>query len=440
MKSVPIPPSDNIDTTNQQSSPPLPFPPSSPLFSSFHKMMVHPCVWLLGLVMCLINISFVMIFSLSALYLNTNLNVGLFLINLLEGVVEGISFIMKLFSGVISDYFRRRKPIMLIGFFFTVISKPIFAMSTNFVHVFFARLFERVGNGIQSTPRDAMVGDVAPATHRASNFGLLRTLGTAGSCLGGLAGFAAMYYTSSNFQHVFFLATIPALLAFLILALFVKEPKTHVSQDGSIVKTRSDRRPIHFKDLKLLGRNYWLLMIVVAIFMMARFSETQLVLHAHKNFGLEQQNAPLIMFLYNITYSIFSYPSGLIADRFGRKIVLTMGICALILSDFLLFTATGLTQIFVGIFLWGIQLASVHNTFVSLITDYVPDDLRGTSLGFYYLVGAMGSIFVGIFNGSITHYYGYTGMFGCSMIIAICALLALLILLPNKQKTTKMTT
>lgn len=437
MKSVQIPPSHDTNNTNSQSSfspPSSPSPSSSSFFSFFQNMMIHPCVWLLGLVMCLINISFVMIFSLSALYLNTNLNVNLFLINLLEGVVEGISFIMKLFSGIISDYFRRRKPIMLIGFFFTVISKPMFAISSNFFHVFFARLFERVGNGIQSTPRDAMVGDVAPATHRASNFGMLRTLGTAGSCLGGLLGAAAMYYTDSNFQQVFFIAAIPAMLAFLILALFVKEPDTRVSQEGTVVKIRSDRRPIRFKDLNSLGKNYWILMIVVGIFMMARFSETQLVLHAHKNFGLAQQNAPYIMFLYNITYSLFSYPCGIIADKMGRKIVLVLGMLALILSDFLLYSATGLTQVFVGIFLWGIQLAAVHNTFVSLITDYVPDDLRGTSIGFYYLVSAMGSIFVGVFNGSITHYYGYTAMFGCSMIIAICAMLALLILLPNKQK------
>lgn len=431
MKSVPVPDAAAYDAVNT-------LPPSSPLslpHKIFQKMMIPPSVWLLGLVMCLINISFVMIFSLSALYLNSSLGVGLFWINLLEGLVEGVSFLMKLFSGMISDYFRRRKPIMLVGFFFTVISKPIFALSTSFFHVFCARLFERLGNGIQSTPRDAMVGDVAPASHRASNFGLLRTLGTAGSCMGGLVGFGAMYFTNDNFQQVFYIATIPAVLAFTILALFVKEPKNHVGRDGELVKTRTDRRPIKLKDLKLLGKNYWLLMIVVAIFMMARFSETLMVLHAHGNFGLEKKFAPLIMFLYNVTYSLFSYPSGYIADRFGRKLVLIIGISSLIVSDFILFTATNLPQIFLGVLLWGLQMASVHNTFVSLITDYVPDDLRGTSLGFYYLIGAVGSVFIGLFSGTVTHYYGYTGMFCCSMIIAICALFALLILLPNKKHT-----
>lgn len=422
-----------------ESQPPVP-PVSSSIISpstnsSFSKKTMIPLtVWLLGAVMCLINISFVVIYSLSALYLNVSLGVSTIWIGLLEGVVEASSFVMKLCSGLVSDYLRRRKRIMVIGYFFTVISKPILALSTSFGVVFAARLFERLGNGIQATPRDAMVSDVAPAKHRGASFGLMRSLGTAGSFCGGLLGVTAMWYTNNDFQQVFWIATIPALCAFIILMLFIKEPKQHVTPEGNIIPLKSEKRPIHFKDIFLLGKPYWMLMIVVSIFMIARVSETLMVLHAHNNFGLEKTFAPFIMSMYNFTYCLSSYPSGRLADRFGRHIVLIFGIISLALADFFLCTATSLWGVFLGVFVWGIQMGVVHNSFVTLIADYVPEDLRGTGFGFYYLIGAISSIMAGFGGGTITHHFGVATTFLASMIVALLSLVALLILSVKTQK------
>lgn len=426
----------DIQTNKSSSYPPLPQTeqPSFFLNKLMQRMKIPKTVWVLGLAMCLINISYVVVYSLSALYLHTSLGIGLIWITVLEGFVEALSYLMKLFSGVVSDFFRKRKPIMLVGYFLTFVSKPILALSASGLQAFFARVFERLGNGIQATPRDAMVGDVAPLTHRASSFGLLRTLGTAGSFCGGILGYSAMVYTGNEFSTVFWVAAVPAFFAFCILTIFAKEPKTHVAADGSITKLRSDRRPIHFSDIRLLGKNYWILMVIVFIFMLARFSETLIVLHAHTNFGLDKSSAPLIMSTYNFTYSLFSYPLGFIADRLGRRFVLILGVSALIASDFFLYSAENIETLFIGILIWGIQMGAVHNTFVSLITDYVPEDLRGTSIGLYYLVGTLASLAVGLLSGSITHYFGYPGMFLLSMIIASISLVALLILLPKNKK------
>ncbi len=360
-------------------------------------------------------------------------------IGLLEGAVEASSFVMKLCSGLVSDYLRRRKRIMVIGYFFTVISKPILALSTSFGVVFAARLFERLGNGIQATPRDAMVSDVAPANHRGASFGLMRSLGTAGSFCGGLLGVAAMWYTNNDFQQVFWIASIPALFAFIILMLFIKEPKQHVTPEGNIIPLRSEKRPIHIKDIFLLGKPYWMLMIVVSIFMVARVSETLMVLHAHNNFGLEKTFAPFIMSMYNLTYSLSSYPSGLLADRFGRHVVLFFGIAALVLSDYFLYSASTLYGVFLGVFIWGIQMGVVHNSFVTLIADYVPEDLRGTGFGFYYLIGAASSIVAGFGGGTITHHFGVATTFFTSMIVALFSLIALLIFSIKTKKVVAST-
>lgn len=413
---------------------------TSSLFSSLtnrlsKNLIVPPSIWLVGMVMCLINISFVVVFSLSPLYLSKTMGMNTFWITMMEHIVEGLSYVMKLLSGIISDYFRRRKPLMLLGYFFTVISKPILAISVGPYMVFCARLLERFGNGIQSTPRDAMVGDIAPAAHRARSLGLMRSLGVAGSCLGGVLGFFAMGWTNGDFQQVFWIACIPAFVAFCLLAVFIKDPKTHVDVDGKIVQVKKDRRPIKLNDIKLLGFRYWILMIIVVIFMMARFSETLMVLYTHNSFGLEQALVPLIMTLYNFTYSVSSYASGLIADKFGRKAVLMVGIGALIASDYLLFTGSNLTAIFIGIFIWGIQMGTTLNSFMSLITDYVPEDLRGTGFGMFHLISSVGSLMAGLAAGSISHYYGVEFVFCASMIMGILALIASFILLPSQKKT-----
>jgi MFS family permease len=423
-----------VDSSVLSKSPPS-FPKNYSLKKFISFSIVPVSVWIIGCMMCLINISFVMIYSLSALYLNTSLGVSTVWIGLLEGIVEGISFLMKLCSGMLSDYLRRRKVIMVVGYTLTVISKPLLALSSSFAVVFAARLFERLGNGIQATPRDAMVGDIAPQNHRGSCFGLMRSLGVAGSFMGGLLGAAAMKLTHNNFQNVFWIATIPALCAITILILFVKDPrKKLINSTTHQPMKKTDRRPIKLSDILLLGRSYWMLMIIVSIFMMARVSETLMVLYAHNDFGLEKTYAPLIMSLYNSTYCLSSYPSGWISDRFGRHVVLAFGVGALVVADFFLSSATSLAGVFTGVLIWGIQMGVAQNIFVSLIADYVPADLRGTGFGFYYLISAISSVIAGLGGGTITHYHGVATTFFASMLVSIIALITLLVFLPKSQK------
>jgi len=180
-------------------------------------------VWVLGSMMFLINLSFVMIYSFSGIYLKTLLGVTTVWIGFLEGMAEAASYAMKLFSGMFSDYIGRRKPIMIFGYMLSVFSRPLLAIASSFGLVFAARLMERLGNGIQATPRDAMVADVAHRKRIGASYGLKRSLGTAGSFFGAVCGILAMIWTHNNYQHVFWLATIPAFIAFFILLFFVKE-------------------------------------------------------------------------------------------------------------------------------------------------------------------------------------------------------------------------
>lgn len=445
MQPAQIEPMSENQNRNPVSSPSTFSSPSAP--SSFYvkflnSLVVPKSIWLIGLAMGLINISFVVVFSLSPLYLKKVVGITAFWIVQLEHAVDALSYVMKLMSGVISDYFRRRKPLMLAGYFFTVISKPIIAIAASSLFVgisgqvliVFARVFERIGNGIQSTPRDALVSDLAPAEHRARSLGLMRALGVGGSCLGGVLGFMGMHYTNDSFEQVFWIACLPAFMAMCILILFIKDPKTHVDSDGSAVKSQNTRRSIKFSDLKLLGMKYWLLMIVVLLFMMARFNESLIILYTNEFLNVKDTYAPLIISLYGLSYSLSSYYSGRVADRFGRKAVLIFGIGSLVVSDGFMFAGEDLLTVFIGIFIWGIQMGTVLNTFLSMITDYVPEDLRGTGIGMFHLISSIGALMAGAAAGFIVRDYGADFVFLGSLCVGVISLLMALKLLPSREK------
>lgn len=376
-----------------------------------------------------------MVYGLNALYLNTVLGISAVWIGFLEGAIEAISFAIKLFSGILSDYFKKRKTIMLLGYALTAISKPLLGISSGYAAIFTSRIIERVGNGMQGTPRDAMVGDVAPAEHRGACYGLQRSLGVIGSILGTLVAIAAMFYTNNNFRLVFWFATIPATIALGILYFAVKEPKhAHYANDIQIDK-HTERHPIHWKDLSRLGKEFWNLMIVVAIFMLARVSETFIVLDAVNNFGLPQGYAAIIMTCYNITYCLCSFPIGLLSDRIGRYTLLIVGIGTFMIADLFIALAPNLYILLVGVLFWGCQMGISQNVFASLVADLVPEDLRGTGFGVYYLISGLAVISGGLIWGTIAHLHGEGSVFMASFALAALSMVALLFFAPGKKKT-----
>ena len=400
----------------------------------FSATIIPPTIWALGAAMCLINISVIMVYSLNALYLSAILGVSNVWIGLLEGAIEAISFFMKLFSGVLSDYLKKRKNIMLIGYALTAISKPLLALSTSFGAIFTSRIIERLGNGFQSTPRDALVGDVAPAQHRGACYGLQRSLGVIGSITGALLAIVAMKYTTDDFRLVFMIASIPAVLAFGILYFAVKEPKHALYANDIKAKDNTTRHPIHWKDMKRLGNEFWGLMVVVTIFMVARVSETFIVLDAYKNFGLPKSYASFIMILYNITYCLCSFPIGVLSDRIGRYKLLVCGIASLMVADLLIALAPNLLTLFAGVLFWGCQMGIAQNIFASLIADFIPEDLRGTGFGIYYLLQGFSVIAGGVASGTIAQLYGEGSTFIMSFVVAGIAMAALLFFAPGRKK------
>jgi MFS family permease len=395
-------------------------------------------VWILGGMMFLINLSYVMIYSFSGIYLKTLLGVAVTWIGFLEGLAEASSYAMKLISGMFSDYLRRRKAVMIFGFILSVFSRPVLALSNSFAVVLTARLLERLGNGIQATPRDAMVADVAPPNRIGASYGLKRSLATAGSFFGGVCGILAIIATNDDYQMVFWIAFIPALFAFSILIFMVKEPKQfdHPAVSSEVPLPAPKRRQrLQLSQFPLLGRSFWLLMVVNAIFMLSRMGETFLILHAHSNFGLAKTYAPVIMMLFNAGWCAASYPVGVIADRMNRYWFLAIGIIFIVLADLVLASANSLPVVFIGVALWGIQYGITQNIFISLIAEIVPEDLRGTGFGCYYIISSISALICDTCAGNIAHHHGEAKVFIASGIVALISLLALMVIMGYKKRS-----
>lgn len=402
-----------------------------------HNNKIHSTVWKIGWMMFFVNLSFLMGYSYIAIYMDS-LGVAMTWIGVAEGVAEASSYLMKLFSGMISDYFRRRKPLIVIGYSMIVASRVIFGLANSLMPIFLGRMGERIGNGTQSTPRDTMVADVVPPKRIGAAYGLKRALSQGGAFLGAIVAMFSMRLFNNDIQSVFQAAVFPALFAYCILIFFIKEPKqfTHSAVSSEIPLPEEKRRhPITLKNLPLLGKSFWMLMLVAAIFMLARFSESFLCLYARKTFDLPLENVPLVMVVFNAAWCLTVYPVGRMADRMNRYWFLIMGILFLVLADMILASADSLAMMWIGIGFWGVQYGIIQNTFLSLIAEIVPENLRGTGFGCYYVICATSEYFAcHIIAGVVSQHLGQSRMFLASGMIAVFSLLVLIVIMGYKNR------
>ena len=376
-------------------------------------------IWAIGISSLLINAATAVVFSASALYLKTVLAVSITYIGTLESVVEGIAYFTRTFSGILSDYFRRRKWFMVFGFALLTISKPMLAFSNTYIGIFISRTVDRLGNGLQASPRDALVSDLAPKEIKGTCYGFRQSLGLIGSTVGGLLGILVMRQSDNNFKLLFLLASIPAVLALCTLILFVKE-KIHNNKENV------SKRKIKFSSIKELGSKFWLLMTLVIVFTLGKFSEVFICLHACDNFGLNVSWGTIFPVIYSLVSAIVAYPIGKMSDKIDRKKILLLGFIIFTLSHMAIGFAPNLYFIFFGTILWGTHEGITDSMFASLISDYIPKELRGTGFGLYSLLSSVSMIFASIIAGYMSDKFGMHTAFISGSVLGIITIVILL--------------
>jgi MFS family permease len=338
-------------------------------------------IWLLGFVSLFMDVSSEMIHSLLPVFMVSGLGASAFAVGLVEGIAESTALVVKVFSGVISDYVGKRKALAVIGYGLGALSKPLFALATSVNGVLAARFTDRIGKGIRGAPRDAMVADLAPPEMRGAAFGLRQSLDTVGAFLGPLLAIGLMLLYAGDFRSVFWFAAIPAAIAVLLLVFGVEE----VSAPGPAPARAA---PIDWRALRDLPRAYWLVALAGGVFTLARFSEAFLVLRAQEQ-GLPDALAPLVFVLMNVVFAACAYPAGRLSDRFGGRALLGFGLGALVIADLILAFAQGLAAVTAGVAVWGLHMALTQGVLAAMVAASAPVALRGTAFGIFGLVSGL---------------------------------------------------
>ena len=373
-------------------------------------------IWVLGFVSLLMDVSSEMIHALLPLFMVGTLGMGVALVGLLEGLAEATALILKVCSGVISDWFGRRKPLAVLGYGLGAATKPLFALASGPGLIFTARLLDRVGKGIRGAPRDALVADIAPPEQRGAAFGLRQSLDTVGAFVGPLLAVALMLLWANDFRAVFAVAVVPALLAVLLLMVGVREPARPAGAARS--------NPISRANLKRLPRAYWWVVGVGAVFTLARFSEAFLVLRAEQ-LGMALALVPLVMVAMNVVYSLTAYPFGKLSDRVSHHGLLLAGLSVLVLADVVLAVSTHWLGLLLGVALWGVHMGMTQGLLAAMVAAQAPADLRGTAFGFFNLVSGVALLAASVLAGLLWQYLGPAWTFGAGAAFSVLAMAAL---------------
>jgi MFS family permease len=370
----------------------------------------------LGLVSMFMDISSEMIHSLLPLFLVGSLGASAFIVGMIEGLAESSALIVKVFSGVLSDYLGKRKPLAVFGYSLSALSKPLFAIAPTAGFVFTARLLDRIGKGIRGAPRDALVADLAPAEIRGAAFGLRQSLDTIGALLGPLLAVGLMLLWANDFRAVFWVALIPGVLAVTLLLFGVHEPERTSDEKCS--------SPIRRKNLKRLNSEYWWVTGIGAAFALARFSEAFLVLRAGQG-AIPVAYVPLMMAGMNLVYSGSAYPFGILSDRINHAILLALGLLVLILADLILAANYHWLTLAAGVSLWGLHMGITQGLLATMVADTTPEDLRGTAYGFFNLVSGGAMLLASVVAGLLWDHFGASFTFYAGAVFAALTLIGL---------------
>jgi len=345
-------------------------------------------IFILGLVSLFTDLSSQMVFPLIPLFLTTVLGAGAYAVGIVEGAAETAASLLKFISGYWSDKTKKRKPFVLFGYFLSSITKPLFAFANIWSFVLFIRVVERIGKGLRTAPRDAIVAESCDESVRGKAYGFHRAMDGIGSVLGAILAFLLLPVL--GYRNIFLLAFIPSIIAVLVI-LFIKEKNTPTKKE-----TRETSIKLSFKELSM---NLRLFIIVSSIFALGHFGYAFLLLRA-KDIGLADNIAILLYVIFYIVYTICIIPFGILSDKIGRKPILIMGYLVFAITSIGLIFISNIYGILLFFVIYGIFYAMIDGIQRAFIVDLAPKHLKATALGVFHtsigLVALPGGLIAGL--------------------------------------------
>jgi len=346
---------------------------------------LNPNVFFLGVVSLLTDISSEMIFTLVPLFLCNVLGAATTVVGLVGGLSESADAIFRIFSGWFSDRIGKRKLLAVLGYSISTVAKPFMYVATNWGMVLGIRFGDRVGKGVRTSSRDALIADSVSAGERGKGFGLHRAMDTTGAVLGLVIAAAIIFFVQGGglklsletYQWLVLIGVVPAVLAVLVLLTFVHERRRQPSPSG----------PAHPSTLtKSTGgfdARFKIFLAIMAVFTLGNSSDFFVILRA-QNLEAPLIHVVLMLVLFNVTYAVISLPAGVLSDKLGRRRVITLGwfIYALVYLGFAL--ASDIWQVWLLFACYGIYYGIVEGVARAFVADLVVEEKRGTAYGLYH--------------------------------------------------------
>lgn len=360
-------------------------------------------LWSIGWVCFFWSTASLMVFTLLPTFLTEELGVSKTQLGLIEGMAIFLAFLAKVLSGVVSDLYQKRKPLIVLGSVMSVLTKVLFTWANSMAMVFLARAVDRFSKGIRTAPTDALIADLSPPKKEGVSFGLRQSLYAFGTAFGSLLAAFIMIYSHNNYRLVFGLAIVPAVLALYVLIKWVREPK-------STLQIIYKRTPWHIKEIKNLPPAFWQLLGITTFLMLARFSEAFLNIRA-KEMGWAVAYLPLLFVAYDFICGLFAFPMGRMVDESDRYKILLLGILILVLTNILIIAWDSKEGILVGIVMAGLHMGTTQGVIASMIAEVTPQNLRGTAFALYYLLSGLSILAGNTIAGLLSDYVGSQGAF-----------------------------
>lgn len=329
-------------------------------------------VFYTGITSFFTDVSNKMIYSVMPLFL-LSIGASKTTISLIEGIAESTASILKAFSGYWSDKIGKNKPFMIIGYGVTAVITPIYALAKIPLQILILRFTERIGKGLRTAPRDSLISGSVKNNDTGRNFGFHKAMDNSGAIIGPLAAFLLLYFFPVNYQNIFLLATIPAILGVITIIFFIKEAKTE----------KKDNKPKI--TLRQLPKRFYVFLFIIFIFTLGNSADALLLIKTTET-GIDKAYIPFVYMIFNTVSVLLAIPIGKLSDKIGREKFIILGFIIYAIVYFLFGKYCNI-HIFIFLFvLYGFYSALVDTNQKALVSDMVSKELKGTGFGIYHSV------------------------------------------------------
>jgi MFS family permease len=376
-------------------------------------------VIVLGLTSFFTDIASEMVYPLIPFFLTATLGASPAVLGLIEGVAESVASILKVFSGYVSDRFRNRKVLAITGYASSAFGKFLLYVANSWGFVLAGRVVDRLGKGIRTAPRDAMIAESADPSKKGMAFGLHRAMDTTGAAIGVILAYYFLTRFAGDYSGVFLWSLLPALVGILLLFM-VREKK----------KETGVRKPPSL-NWKILPRKLQLFLIVAFIFTLGNSSNTFLILRS-SDIGFTPATAILLYLVYNVVYGAVSYPAGRLSDIIGRKRLLVAGYVfyGLVYLGFAFVSGPEHAWLLWALFgMYGLYSGFTDGVEKALVADLAPAEIRATAIGLHATILGIGLFPASLIAGELWQHLGPSAAFYFGGGMGVIAAIGLLVVL-----------